>query len=615
VSTTPSSPPALGPLLLAFKEIDLNRRLAYAPDQDYLDVARALPDVADEARKSNEQHHVQVLRILEKICMTRMELDNPNNPFEHDFSDFDIEFMANIVDSIDNPLLGGRLADVVWNSPMYRSGKNALAAIDNYMRVPLRSDSWYAVGYLCWNRAISLCKLIGKGAGERLSIIECSILKALEGTTEQQGFFGHALAKTLLDHGLASASPSRVAEKLESLAREFNRIKNYHSSGRYFNASAEWFTLSELDEKAWSMIVAEAKAFELEAETRVQSDNPSHSVAASFLKNALQIYLTIPRKHRGRHNVDQVIQELKNRIGSYGKLALDEMATYTTPGVDVSNYVRMARNFVSGRPAFEALLRFANIHTVSIEDLREMALEGISRHPLQHIFPVVYYSNDGRVVETTSNASDKENEPKVNAEINRIYYGTQILIATRSLILPALEVLDSEHTLNLEYFIELARRSSVVPRGREMLWGLALHKGFNRDFITSIHLLAPQIEHMVRFHLKSRGVVTSHTDFDSGGIEFEKSLGFLMDLPETETIFGKDLTFEMRALFCDPVGPNLRNNVAHGLLDDEQLFTMDSIYAWWFGLKLTVLEHQPTADSPDPNLSTTNEADHDVNSQ
>ena len=615
MNTTPNNPPELGPILFAFKKLDLNRRLGYAPEQGYLDVARILLDAAGEAKESHEQHHVQVLNILQKLCMTRMELDNPNNPFDDDFSDFDIEFLANIVDSVENPLLGGRLADVVWNSPKYRSGKHALAAIDNYIKVPLQSDSWYAVGYLCWNRAISLCKLIGKGAGERLSNIENSILIALEGTTEKQGFFGHALAGTLMGHGLANADPSRVAEKLESLAYEFNRTENFQSSGRYFNASSEWFELSGLDEKAWSMVVAEARAFELEAESRVQSNNPSHSVAAGFLKNAVQIYLTIPRKHRERHNVDQVVQELKNRISNYGKLALDEMTTFTSPGVDVSKYVRMARNFVSGKPVFEALLRFANIHTVSIENLREMALEGISRHPLQHIFPTVYYSNDGRIVETTSNLDDKENESSANVEINRFYYGTQMLIATQSLILPALEVLDSEHSINLEYFIELARRSPVVPRGREMLWGMALHQGFNRDFVTSIHLLAPQIENTVRFHLKSRGVVTTHTDFDSGGIEYEKSLGFLMDLPETETIFGKDLTFEIRALFCDPVGPNLRNNVAHGLLDDEKLFTVDSIYAWWFGLKLTMLEHQPIPEANDPDQTSTNKGAHDVIAQ
>jgi len=59
-----------------------------------------------------------------------------------------------------------------------------------------------------------------------------------------------------------------------------------------------------------------------------------------------------------------------------------------------------------------------------------------------------------------------------------------------------------------------------------------------------------------------------------------------MDLPESEMIFGEDLSFEIKALFCDAFGPNLRNELAHGLLDDKACQTIYSIYAWWLGLKL-----------------------------
>ena len=59
-----------------------------------------------------------------------------------------------------------------------------------------------------------------------------------------------------------------------------------------------------------------------------------------------------------------------------------------------------------------------------------------------------------------------------------------------------------------------------------------------------------------------------------------------MALPEIEEVFGKDLVFELKALFCDPFGHNLRNELAHGLLDDGDCRSAASIYAWWLGLKL-----------------------------
>ena len=150
--------------------------------------------------------------------------------------------------------------------------------------------------------------------------------------------------------------------------------------------------------------------------------------------------------------------------------------------------------------------------------------------------------------------------------------------------MPAQEVLLLEHRLREVDFVNLARQSPIVPIGRELLFGKALFAGYDRDFITALHILVPQIEHMVRFHLKQAGMKT--TTLREDGTETENSLRPLMGLPETETIFGENLSFEIKALFCGPYGPNLRNDLAHGLLDDRACYSLDTIYAWWFGLKL-----------------------------
>jgi hypothetical protein len=59
-----------------------------------------------------------------------------------------------------------------------------------------------------------------------------------------------------------------------------------------------------------------------------------------------------------------------------------------------------------------------------------------------------------------------------------------------------------------------------------------------------------------------------------------------MDITEVQQLFDEDLIFELKALFCDPLGPNLRNEVAHGLLDDGGSQFAYSIYAWWFTFRL-----------------------------
>ena len=95
------------------------------------------------------------------------------------------------------------------------------------------------------------------------------------------------------------------------------------------------------------------------------------------------------------------------------------------------------------------------------------------------------------------------------------------------------------------------------------------------------------MEHLVRVHLKQAGVTT--TNIDKDGIQNENGMSTLMEMPETVRVFGKDLAFELNSLFCDAFGPNLRNELAHGLLDEDELNTPFAIYAWWLALRLTFI--------------------------
>ncbi|WP_205700272.1 DUF4209 domain-containing protein [Crenobacter intestini] len=133
-------------------------------------------------------------------------------------------------------------------------------------------------------------------------------------------------------------------------------------------------------------------------------------------------------------------------------------------------------------------------------------------------------------------------------------------------------------------FYSLVKRSPVVPPDRVRLVAKALFQGFDGDFVSALHLLIPQIENLVRYHLKQHGEKTSNIDIN--GIENENGLSTLLDNSKVEDIFGKDLAFELKAIFCDPFGPNLRNELAHGLIGFEESQNIYSIYAWWFAFRL-----------------------------
>ena len=322
---------------------------------------------------------------------------------------------------------------------------------------------------------------------------------------------------------------------------------------------------------------------------------PIHVFAVTYYEKAIQIYRTIPKSMRAPHRVDERISELRRHLNESGKRSLDEMGIIRTP-VNIKGIVDDACNSVRGKALNEALEAFVNlVSTENAKELRESTIEQIRNYPIQFLFSGQLMSRDGRVIARrpgmapsstlSDNGEADEGEETIRAKMIENYC-LHVNLVVLGCILPAQEVLLLEHRLREADFVNLARQSPIVPIGRELLFGKALFAGYDQDFVTSLHILVPQIEHMVRYHLKQAGVQT--TNLDSDGIENEIGLSSLMELPQTEEIFGEDLSFEIKALFCGPFGPNLRNELAHGLLDDKACYSSGAIYAWWFGLKLVL---------------------------
>lgn len=576
--------------------------LAATSREGYSAMWQAFSAAARGAVEEGHDKHSKVLWLLADACSMMLSPASQNEPFKpfmvmdgrrsvipDDLLEADISFFADVVDAVDDVWLKARLADLTWLKQKRRDVKYALAAIDAYRAIPLDRDTWVRGGRECWERAISLAKMLKAGSGDRLEQMEAAMIAAFDAAVSGDGFLALWLADLLKSNGLGRAHRTIGAQKLETLARVFDTEGDLHRAREYFAASADWYKSSGDDAKAAEMVVAVAEVWVKEAIARTSTDNPSHMVASSFYENAIQTYRTIPKAERAVHRVDERILELRTHLNQSGEMALGEMGMISTPGVDITQLVENARKSVTGKPATEALLAFANLHRgAKVDEMRKSALERMRQFVFSSLFSSTVMSRDGRVIAKRPAMSlgaepSADDEIAIRAEMVRDY-GILVSIVVQGDIWPALEVLLLEHRLREADFVGLARQSPIVPKDRAGLFGKALFAGYDRDFVVALHLLIPQIEHMVRFHLKQAGAKT--TNLDKDGVENENGLSTLMDLPEAETVFGKDLAFELKTLFCDAFGPNLRNELAHGLLDADACHSPFAIYAWWLGLRL-----------------------------
>jgi hypothetical protein len=248
---------------------------------------------------------------------------------------------------------------------------------------------------------------------------------------------------------------------------------------------------------------------------------------------------------------------------------------------------------VKGLPAIEALVALCGMDAIpSKARYQDEAKNILAGSPLLAMLSTSTLGSDGQVVATSPNGPTL---PEKAADQYRLHAG----MVAAAAIAPALDQLNMEHAYTLEDFQSLAARSPVVPPGREDTFGRGLYAGYRRDMVTAMHILMPQFQHLVRVQLKGAGCLT--TTHDADGIDMEVGLSTLIERAEMVDVFGEDLKFAIKALMCDQTGPNLRNDVAHGLADDGRMDSALGLYTWWLVLRIVIeqwwLAHRQSASA------------------
>ncbi|HDR1040618.1 TPA: DUF4209 domain-containing protein [Pasteurella multocida] len=265
---------------------------------------------------------------------------------------------------------------------------------------------------------------------------------------------------------------------------------------------------------------------------------------------------------------------------------IDEFTLVKTPEIDVSKLKQVAIAHVANKNDISlALGYFSGISSCNLNNILQQT-EDIARKTIfQNLASYSCFSSDGRLIQEIQPLT-QENKEQVLFQKAIHNFPMHIGFEVITSIKPAFMQLQNEYAIPKEILISLCKHSRIVPDNRVISVAEALFQGFEYNFGNAIHLLTPQVENMIRQCLKNNGVITTHTDPD--GKENERSLSSLLDDEQSRKLLGDDLWFELQAVFTHPLGANLRNKVAHGLLDDGDSNSYTCIYAWWMVLRVII---------------------------
>lgn len=503
-----------------------------------------------------------------------------------DLSADDLAVLTAVVDSLIDPIFRARVLDVLAmrGEGRQRAERHA-AQVQALIDHGVDHDSLvYAQGE--WSRALSVAGRFGAALQSQRDALAAALDEFALSTDD--GSLVVMIARLLREHRVGSARATELAEKLVEISSDPSMFASVNT----LEEAAKWHRIAGDLTAEQDTIFAVVQALVTEADAALATEGRGGIVAASLLEQALQELRRIPRDGRERLGARDLPTTLARRIREAGTLALGQMKTIQTESGDISHVVRGLLEFLAGQEPVEALRRFASFQPLASYDKEKADAErAVVHYPTEQLATVTHLDRDGRVVHRTGSSTDGMIYGETGPVWRRMTQSYQFRLGLLGgmLIPQAWMLLTTEHRISLADFETISRGSSVVPPKHEGLFARGLFHGYNGDFAAAIHLLAPRIEALIRYHLANAGEVTSA--IDENGIENEIGLSALAKRERLVEVFGADLAFEIRALFAGPLGPNVRNDIAHGLVDDSSTTSGTSVYVWWLALKLAFIPY------------------------
>ena len=382
-----------------------------------------------------------------------------------------------------------------------------------------------------------------------------------------------------------------VAENYEKMAdKALVKGENYYAQTHYKDAK-EWYCVAKLPHDYNRMIVGYADSCVRESENESAKEQASWARVGAFYDMAISAYMSIPNSDREAFNVDVKLENCKKMSDAAHAKALKQMKTVRGPMIDISDEVKKAEDCVRQKPLKDALRILCLLYSFSEGQAEQHAkrLLNVSTIPFLMGKTVLGGDPNGRPVASAPamslDSESKEGQSRLSLEkISAAAYLAQSFVCSR--LYPAYKVIKSEHKGAVSEFKSLVDGASLIPLEHKRVYAEALELGFEGRFTMASYVLAPEIENIVRGVLNQAGIITTSVQ---NGFQEEKGLSNLVKEKQLAQLFDPDFVFELKAIFCNHAGPNVRNVVAHGLKDDSWFDTSYDFYVWWFALRIVFM--------------------------
>lgn len=476
------------------------------------------------------------------------------SPGRDQITGFAIDYWWNRAQMVRHPVLRGRYADLVWDLSRHAERRPPIEAarllIDSHVATASQDLAGHVIeGQQLLRRALDVALSIRDAT--RVTAVRDAILAFEErtGQDEMLGTWGFAFDELVepanipleseqeaaIIAGLESrltraaekgANPFAVETSATRLARYYRRRQQRADVERVVRSCAECFakaaeTVAPLVGLAWMERVHELlREFGLGEDAKAlgpllqrlgeQTRDNLHSIAAE---------VTIPR------------EKFEAFVDEMTKGSLEEALD------------RIAGHFLHQRGEVEAQVR---------QLAQEAPLQGLIQHTML---------NDRGTVVCRIGSVAEDLEGRIASQMGQSLQINSIFLRA------VMEGLVKGARLTREVVVAYCGTSPLFRKDRQAIFANGIDAYLREDYIPAIHILAPYVEDSLRELVRIQGGPV-YLPGRFGGLQ-EISLSTVLEHPLVVGVFGEDTCFYLRVLLADVRGLNLRNRVAHGLIDDD----------------------------------------------
>ncbi|HEA4265929.1 TPA: DUF4209 domain-containing protein [Staphylococcus aureus] len=348
---------------------------------------------------------------------------------------------------------------------------------------------------------------------------------------------------------------NKIIIVLEKAIKNNFEDKNYYLHRVFCEELSQYRKFDLISSERRSELKKEiGKSYELEAEYQQERNNKSLLVKANFLEKAMEKYMEIGEREKSNKMkilVKWTYEEYENS---------NEMNLIRIPIEFPKEEIdKIIEGFISSDVQISLdKIAYSNDLIPKITVIEDLVDKLSKEFPLQGLISKGLLNDGKKVVETTT----EEDNKTINFNSNYMHH---LNINVELLLKAIFDKLISEFEISTEDFMQKFNKWELLDNKNVPFIEHGISRFLEKDYLSALHILVPQFESTVRRMFSKAGYST--TSIRKGNTQQEVTFNEFLLRDDVKSTLGNDVHKLIQIVMVEQSGLNLRNEIAHGLIE------------------------------------------------